>query len=318
MSGASYALTTTSGTCRQRASCAASLRAALAAAELSIPTTNGHFHRVLSSVSLRSRSFTRANLGEPRRPPPEVCPRRRSRSAPRPLATSSGWRPLDGTSCARWAGSAWSWPRPCTGLTTGAGSTATGCGSWSPWSAASCSSGTRRSAPAATGPPRFLRWSRPSRLPRLGRLEPAWPGPGGSTECGVPTLTPRGGAGQHGGGQRRRQGPGGPSPSTLRGPLFGSGDHAAGLFRAPHLATDTAAFWFVIRYAGSRRRQQGRTGRARPHRTRQRSSSSTPTARAPPSTPPSGTPRLWRTTRPANRSGDVDGLPAGRTWPPWW
>jgi hypothetical protein len=37
------------------------------------------------------------------------------------------------------------------------------------------------------------------------------------------------------------------------------------------------------------------------------------------STPSSGTPRLWRTTtRPANRSGDVGGLPAGRTWPPWW
>jgi ATP-dependent Clp protease ATP-binding subunit ClpB len=30
-------------------------------------------------------------------------------------------------------------------------------------------------------------------------------------------------------------------------------------------------------------------------------------------------PRLWRTTpRPANRSGDVGGLPTWRTWPPWW
>ena len=39
----------------------------------------------------------------------------------------------------------------------------------------------------------------------------------------------------------------------------------------------------------------------------------------PPSTPSSGTPRLWRTTtRPADRSGDVDGLPTWRTWPPWW
>jgi ATP-dependent Clp protease ATP-binding subunit ClpB len=29
-------------------------------------------------------------------------------------------------------------------------------------------------------------------------------------------------------------------------------------------------------------------------------------------------PRLWRTsTRPANRSGDVGGLPTWRTWPPW-
>ena len=38
-----------------------------------------------------------------------------------------------------------------------------------------------------------------------------------------------------------------------------------------------------------------------------------------PSTPSSGTPRLWRTTpRPANRSGDVGGLPTWRTWPPWW
>jgi hypothetical protein len=24
------------------------------------------------------------------------------------------------------------------------------------------------------------------------------------------------------------------------------------------------------------------------------------------------------TTRPANRSGDVGGLPTWRTWPPWW
>ncbi len=38
-----------------------------------------------------------------------------------------------------------------------------------------------------------------------------------------------------------------------------------------------------------------------------------------PSTPSSGTPRLWRTTtRPANRSGDVGGLPTWRTWPAWW
>jgi len=38
-----------------------------------------------------------------------------------------------------------------------------------------------------------------------------------------------------------------------------------------------------------------------------------------PSTPSSGTPPLWRTTtRPANRSGDVGGLPTWRTWPPWW
>ena len=30
-------------------------------------------------------------------------------------------------------------------------------------------------------------------------------------------------------------------------------------------------------------------------------------------------PRLWRTTtRPADRSGDVGGLPTWRTWPPWW
>jgi hypothetical protein len=72
----------------------------------------------------------------------------------------------------------------------------------------------------------------------------------------------------------------------------GSGDHAAGLLRAPHLATETAAFWFLIRWAG-RRRQQGRTGRAWPGCTRQCSSSSTPT------------------TRPANRSGDVGGLPPG-------
>jgi len=36
------------------------------------------------------------------------------------------------------------------------------------------------------------------------------------------------------------------------------------LSRASHLATDAAAFWFLIRWAGSRRRQQGRTGRARP------------------------------------------------------
>ena len=38
-----------------------------------------------------------------------------------------------------------------------------------------------------------------------------------------------------------------------------------------------------------------------------------------PSTPSSGTPRPWCTTpRPANRSGDVGGLPTWRTWPPWW
>jgi hypothetical protein len=54
------------------------------------------------------------------------------------------------------------------------------------------------------------------------------------------------------------------------------------LFRAPHLATDTAAFWFWIRWAGA------------------------------PSTASSGTPRLWCTvTGPANVSGDVGGLPTG-------
>ena len=37
-----------------------------------------------------------------------------------------------------------------------------------------------------------------------------------------------------------------------------------------------------------------------------------------PSTPSYAAPRLWRTApRPANRSGDVGGLPAWRTWPPW-
>jgi hypothetical protein len=74
------------------------------------------------------------------------------------------------------------------------------------------------------------------------------------------------------------------------------------------------------RSAGSRRRQRGLTGRARPHRTRQYVH---PELYAKcmgcPSTPSSGTPHLWRTaTRPANRSGDVGGLPTWPSWSPWW
>jgi hypothetical protein len=87
-----------------------------------------------------------------------------------------GLRPLGGTSGRRWGGSA--------------GSMATGCGSWSPRSAESCSSATRRSAPAATGRPRFFRLGRPSRLPRLSRREPAGPGPGGNTERSVSSSVP--------------------------------------------------------------------------------------------------------------------------------
>ena len=69
----------------------------------------------------------------------------------------------------------------------------------------------------------------------------------------------------HAGGQGRF-----PGPSTFEVGLFGwMAIMQLVLFRASHLATDAAAFLVLDQGAGSRRRQQGRTGHDRPHRTRQ-------------------------------------------------
>ena len=61
-----------------------------------------------------------------------------------------------------------------------------------------------------------------------------------------------------------------PGPSTFEIGLFGwMAIMQLVLFRASHLATDAAAFLVLDQGGGSRRRRQGRTGHARPHRTRQ-------------------------------------------------
>jgi hypothetical protein len=91
------------------------------------------------------------------------------------------------------------------------------------------------------------------------------------------------------------------------------------LFRPSHLATDAAAFWFL-----NREQAQGDGSEVEQAVLGLTALGNTfiklyADCTGSPSTPSSGTPRLWRTTtRPANRSGDVGGLPTWRTWPPWW